>query len=198
MILNIGIRLKFSRISLATCLLVVIPVAHPACEFDAESLFSLTDIARWSACLGWQPDTSDSGCRGTYRELSPPSAPDDTLHISADSVTLQANGRSNLTGNVEAYANQRVVSAPTAYVTRDSATHDVTRVELLGGVHYLEPEREIWANNVQLNPVDNSAEITNALYRLKTARAHSVLPAWGIAHLIKRLSNRDLQLHQVT
>jgi LPS-assembly protein len=156
------------------------------------------DNAKLEACLGWQDSSTDSICHGHYRDPQLPHLAPETWHIGADQVALVADGRSSLQGAVEVTADQQQISASNAYVMRDAKTKDIQRIELIDNVHYLEPQREIWASRVALNPGDKSAEMSDALYRIKTDKARPLLPAWGLARFIERLSNQDLRLQQVT
>ncbi len=200
MILNIGIRLKSRGVTMAALLLTAHALAGNVqdCTFVDQPGFTIPNTSQLLACLGWQPSVSDGLCHGTYREDSIPRVPMDTMRISADRVTLLANGRSSLTGHVEASSDERLIGAASAYVTRDAKTQHITQIELIDHVHYRESQREVWARRVQLNPTDNSAKLTDALYRIKTQRANPLLPAWGLARLIERFNNLDWRLEHVT
>ena len=195
MILNIGIKLKYWQL-FPVLLLVSMHVASSACVFSPTQLAA--DNTGLLACLGWQVDLADGMCQGHYRELPLPQVLPETLHLSADHVELLANGRSSLSGHVEAYSDQRIITAKTAYVSREAKSAQIKRIELVDSVHYLEPQREIWASHLELHPTNHQAELRDALYRINAPRARALLPAWGLARLIERLSNQDLRLHQVT
>lgn len=171
-------------------------VAQPVYACVPEAYLSRDNIAR---CLGWYDENSAGRCRGYYSPLLVDALPDtNAVRIMADNVSLYADGRSRMRGNVEVQQEARMVNAKTAYVYRDVRTKQITRVELLGTVRYLEPGRLIYAKKVTLNPQDKSGFIEHALYRFDTEHAGAQLPAWGVASLIKRFVNKDILLRNAT
>ncbi len=161
----------------------------------------LTDAlrAQFAQCLGWKSDESSPLCLGNYQPLTvAPLESSDEIHIMADQVSLYRDQRSTLTGHVQVQQEQRIVNAQTAYVYRDSKTNQVTQVEFLGDVRYLEPDRLMIARTATINPQDKSGETTDVLYRFNSTRGKQALPAWGRAGLIKRFANKDYLLKQAT
>lgn len=161
----------------------------------------LTDAirAKFAQCLGWQSDKSSPICLGTYQPITvtPLNSPDQ-VRIFADSVSFYQNRRSTLSGHVEIQQTQRVVNAQTAYIYRDPKTNQVTKVEFLGDVRYLEPGKLMIARKATINPQDKSGQTEDVLYRLNTDRSHAILPAWGRASLIQHFANKDYLLKQAT
>lgn len=161
----------------------------------------LTDAIRtkFAQCLGWQDDRSTPICLGSYQPITvtPLSSPDE-VRILADSVSFYREKRSTLSGNVEVQQAQRVVNAQTAYVYRDPKSNEVTKIEFLGDVRYLEPDKLMIARKAVINPQDKSGVTEDVLYRFNTNRNSAVLPAWGRASLIRRFANQDYLLRKAT
>ena len=161
----------------------------------------LTDAirAKFAQCLGWQSDQSSPICLGTYQPLTvAPLADPEQVRIQADRVSFYQNQRSTLSGHVEIQQTQRVVNAQTAYVYRDPKTNQVTKIEFLGDVRYLEPGKLMIARKATINPQDNSGETEDVLYRINTDRSRAILPAWGRASFIRRFANKDYLLRKAT
>ena len=175
----------------------VIPVQ--ACVVARDVSLTNAYRSKFARCLGWQPETSSSLCHGAYQALYvTPLADADEIHITANDASLQAEGRSKLNGNVEVRQSERVVSAQTAYIYRDAKTHLVTRIELLGEVHYLETDRLMIAKKATINPQDKSGEVEDVLYRFNQQRKGAELPAWGRAHFVRRFANQDYWMDKAT
>lgn len=161
----------------------------------------LTDAVRAQSaqCLGWQAQRSTPLCQGTYQNITiTPLDNDDEVRIMADEVSFYQNKPSTLKGHVEVQQSQRVVNAQTAYVYRDVKTNKVTKIEFLGDVRYLEPDRMMIARRAVINPQDNSGEVSDVLYRFNSARAGAGQPAWGRASSIQRFANKDYLLKRAT
>jgi LPS-assembly protein len=176
---------------------IVLPVRVCAVERDAP----LTDVTRdnIAQCLGWHVDTSSSICHGSYDSLSiSPLHDADEVRVMADEVTLSANGRSKLQGDVEVRQLQRKMNAETAYIYRDAKTNTVTQIELLGRVRYVEPDRLLIAKKVSIHLPDKSSHIEEVLYLFKTDKAGAILPAWGRASLFERFANQNDLLQKAT
>ena len=161
----------------------------------------LTDAirAKFAQCLGWHSDQSSPICLGNYQPITvTPLADPEQIRILADSVSFYQKQRSTLSGHVEIQQTQRIVNAQTAYVYRDAKTNQVTRIEFLGDVHYLEPDKLMIARKATINPQDKSGQTEDVLYRFNTDKSKALLPAWGRASLIQRFANKDYVLRQVT
>lgn len=161
----------------------------------------LTDAirAKFAECLGWQSDQSSPICQGSYQPVTViPLANPEEVRILADSASFYRNKRSTLSGHVEVQQNQKVVNAQTAYVYRDSKTNKVTKVEFLGEVRYLEPDKLMIARKAEFNPEDKSGETVDVLYRFNSEKSGAILPAWGRAGLIRRFSNKNYFLSLAT
>ncbi len=161
----------------------------------------LTDAirAKFAQCLGWQNDRSTPVCRGSYQPTTvTPLANPDEVRILADRVSFYRDKRSTLSGHVEVQQGQRVVNAQTAYVYRDPKSNEVTKIEFLGDVRYLEPDRLMIARKAQINPQDKSGITEDVLYRFNTHKSSAELPAWGRASLIRRFANQDYLLRKAT
>lgn len=161
----------------------------------------LTDAlrAKFAQCLGWQATPSSPICLGAYQPITViPLANPDELHITADSVSFYQTKRSSLSGRVEIQQTQRIVNAQTAYIYRDAKSNQINKIEFLGNVHYLEPDKLMIARTATINPRDQSGETHDVLYRFNAERNHFALPAWGRASLIQRFANKDYLLQQAT
>jgi len=169
-----------------------------ACVVARDVPLSPLVRAKFSQCLGWQTDNRASLCSGFYQPVSITPLTEDEIHIQAGEASLYLAGRSQLTGQVEIRETQRVVNAETAYIYRDEKTRQVTRIELLGDVRYLEPDRLMIARKATIDPRDKSGKVEDALYRFNTRRSSAILPAWGRASLIERFANQDYLLRQAT
>ena len=101
--------------------------------------------------FGWQSDQSTPICLGSYQPITvtPLDNPDE-VRIMADKVSFYQNKRSTLSGHVEVQQGQSIVNAQTAYVYRDSKTNQVTKIEFLGDVRYLEPGKLMIARKATL------------------------------------------------
>lgn len=150
-------------------------------------------------CLGWQSNRSTPLCHGFYQSLmTPPLENDDAIHVNADEASLFSEGRSELRGHVEVSQAQQMVSADTAYIYRDKNSNQVTKIVLLDEVRYIEPDRLMIARKATLNPQDKSGHIEDVIYRFNTRRVEAILPAWGRASYVERLSNKNLLLKKTT
>lgn len=161
----------------------------------------LTDSirAKFAQCLGWYSDKNSPICLGDYQPITVTSfASPDEIQIMADRVSLYQNKISTLTGHVQVQQAQRIVNAQTAYVYRDPKSNQITKIEFLNNVHYLEPDKLLIAKKVTINPQDKSGQIEDALYRFNAKKRESVLPAWGRASLMQRFANSDYLLRQAT
>ena len=149
-------------------------------------------------CLGWQANPALL-CQGEYTPLqSVPLEDADTVRLLADQVSFYSQGKSELKGHVEVQQGQRQVNAQTATIYRDAHSKQITQIELLGDVHFAEPDHLMIARRALLNPKDKSGQVEDVLYRFSTQQAFAVLPAWGRASVIKRFPNRDYFLEKAT
>lgn len=161
----------------------------------------LTDAirAKFAQCLGWQTEPALPVCLGSYKPITlAPMASPDELRIMADNVSFYQDKPSTLSGNVEIQQTQRNVNAETAYVYRDIKTNQITKIEFLGNVHYLEPDKLMIARKAVVNPQDRSGQTEDVLYRFNTNKGQALLPAWGRASLMQRFANSDYLLKQAT
>jgi len=208
----LNIRLYYTLSGLALILFVAsYSVLHAATE-DIEPVLacviardvelSSSDRLRLSQCLAWENDTTMPTCRGSYTPITVPALTEaEGVHIQADSVSFYAEGRSRLSGNVEVRQAEHVVTAQTAYVYRDAKKNQVTKIELLGEVRFLEPNRMMIARKATLNPEDKSGLVEDVLYRFNMSQNQkkvTSLPAWGRASFIERLANKNLRLGRAT
>lgn len=162
---------------------------------------ALTDSIRlkFAQCLGWEEQASSPVCLGSYKPLVvTPLTQADQIHIMADNVSLYREKRSTLSGHVEIQQAERVVNAQTAFIYRNTETNKVTKIEFLGNVRYLEPDKLMIARKAVINPQDNSGMTTDVLYRFKSEKKDEPLPAWGRASLIQRFANKNYLLHKAT
>lgn len=160
----------------------------------------LTDLnrAHIARCLGWDENPAVPVCHGAYQSIEiTPLAQVDETQIMADGVSFYPTGRSELLGDVTVRQTLRIVNAQTAYVYRDAKTNQITKIELLGNVRYLEPGRLMRAKKVTIDPRDKSGRVDDVLYRFDSRKA-SVLPAWGRASFVERFANENLVLRNVT
>lgn len=169
-----------------------------ACVITRDAELNATTRNQIAQCLGWQTDNNATLCRGFYTPIVINPLPGDEIRIMANNVSLYREGRSELSGNVEVQQAGRVVNAQTAYVYRDAKTNQITEIQLLGRVKYLENDRLMIARKATLNPQDKSGNIEDVLYRFNLQRAGSVLPAWGRASFVKRFANKDYWLQKAT
>jgi LPS-assembly protein len=199
--------------SIATAISILLMVIYHTLAYSASLItepvqacviardVDLTDAirARFAQCLGWHADQSSPLCRGSYRPITVISlATPDEMHIMADRISFYPNKRSTLSGHVEVQQNQRIVNAQTAYVFRDPKNNQISKIELLGNVRYLEPDRLLIARKATINPQDKSGQTEDVLYRFNINRRQAVLPAWGRANIIQRFANSDYLLRHAT
>jgi len=161
----------------------------------------LTDAvrAKFAQCLGWQADQNSPLCLGEYQPLTvTPLATPDEIRIMADRASFYQDKPSTLTGHVEIQQDQRIVNAQTAYVHRDPKSKEIIKIEFLGDVHYLEPDKLLIARKAIIYPQDKSGQTEDVLYRLNINKNAALLPAWGRAGLMQRFPNSDYLLSQAT
>lgn len=169
-----------------------------ACVLNDRQATSAPSRALYASCLGWQHDKSNGYCQGRYQPLAISPLPKGLVQVEADEASLYVHGRSRLKGHVQVRDNDRMVSAQTAYVYRDTQSNQVNRIELLGQVRYVEPGRLMLAQKATINPQDKSGQIEQVLYRFDTHHAGAHLPAWGRASFIERFANQNYLLRQAT
>ncbi|MFC3909097.1 LPS-assembly protein LptD [Legionella dresdenensis] len=170
-----------------------------ACVIPRDMTMSNAMSVEFARCLGWESGSVSSMCGGGYRPITvEPLVSPDEIRVQADKVSFYNQGRSTLSGNVQVQQTNRVVNAQTAYVYRDAKTNQVTHIELLGAVTYLEPERLMVARKVTINTQDKSGKAEDVLYRFDSRRQSAILPAWGRAGLIERFANKDYLLEKAT
>ncbi|WP_058522122.1 LPS-assembly protein LptD [Legionella tucsonensis] len=199
--------------SILTTMLILLMVIYHALAYSATLIdepvqacviardVDLTDAvrAKFAQCLGWQADQSSPLCLGSYQPLTvTPLASPDEIRIMADRVSFYQDKPSTLKGNVEIQQNQRIVNAQTAYVYRDPKSKQITKIEFLGNVRYLEPDKLLIARKAMINPQDKSGQTEDVIYRFNTNKRTAILPAWGRAALMQRFPNSDYLLRQAT
>lgn len=169
-----------------------------ACVVQGDLYLDKTVRQHIAQCLGWQ-DKPSLLCGGDYTPLTSVSLEDnETVRLLADQASFYSQGKSQLKGHVEVQQGDRQVSAQTATIYRDANSKQITQIELLGEVHFSEPDHFMIAHHALLNPQDKSGQVEDVLYRFSTSQAFAVLPAWGRANLIKRFPNRDYFLQKAT
>jgi len=199
-----GLALAVAGLSAGTVLPTAFSAGSPAfpvkaCVVPREMPLTPMRRTTFAECLGWQADNSSSICRGSYQSpINTPIMTDDAIHVKANEVSLYENGRSELHGNVEVGQAQQMVTAETAYIYHDAKTNQVTKIELLGGVRYAEPNRIMIARKATLNPVDKSGKVEDVLYLFNSQRSGAAFPAWGRARFIERFANQDYLLRKTT
>ena len=169
-----------------------------ACVVARDEPLTTLSRAKVAACLGWHTDKSSSICLGSYQQQHLIPFDGNAIHVKADEVSLYEEGRSELNGHVEVQQAQQIVTAQTAYIYRDAKTNQVTKIELLREVRYLEPDRLMIAKKATINPQDKSGKVEDVLYLFSTQHAKAALPAWGRANFIERFSNKDFLLRKAT
>ncbi|HHF7375913.1 LPS-assembly protein LptD [Legionella bozemanae] len=199
--------------SIVTPLLILLMVIYHALAYSASLIdepvqacviardVDLTDDvrAKFAQCLGWQADQTSPICLGSYQPLTvAPLASPDEIRIMADRVSFYQDKPSSLKGHVEIQQNQRIVNAQTAYVYRDPKSKQITKIEFLGNVRYLEPDKLLIARKATINPQNKSGQTEDVIYRFNTNKRTAVLPAWGRAGLMQRFPNSDYLLRQAT
>lgn len=207
------ISFKWFLISILTTVLILFLIIYDDFAYSAPVInepvqacviardVDLTNAIRskFAQCLGWQADQSSPICHGSYQPITViPLATSDEIRIMADRASFYEHKPSTLTGHVEIQQNQRIVNAQTAYVYRDPKTNQITKIEFLGNVHYLEPDKLLIAHKVMINPQDKSGQIEDVLYRFNTNKRGVILPAWGRASFMERFANSDYLLRQAT
>lgn len=176
---------------------IAIPVK--ACVIPRDMLLTAPIRDRIAQCLGWRINPNIPLCHGDYEPLQISPLPDEKqIQINAATASLYTEGPSELKGNVEVKQGSQIVSADTAYIYRDTKTHQVSKVVLLGDVRYKEPERLLIAKKVVLYPQDKSGHVEDVLYRLQINYANAMLPAWGRAKLVERFANQNFLFQKAT
>lgn len=170
-----------------------------ACIFAANQPLSTRVRNQIATCLEWKADDTLPICQGFYQTVNLPTTMNpDEVQIQADQASFYTTGRSTLSGNVRVHQQSRIVNAQTAYVYRDEKSQQVTRIELINHVRYLEAGKFMLASHATINPQDKSGRIDDVLYRFDVQHAHAALPAWGRASLIERFANKDFLLRNAT
>ncbi len=170
-----------------------------ACVIAQDTKLTNALRAEYGQCLGWQANANVPVCLGSYKPIAitPLSSPDE-IKMMSDKVSLYQNKPSTLSGHVEIQQNQRVVSAETARVYRDPKNNQITKIELIGDVRYMEPDRLVIARKAVLNPQDKSGYTEDVLYRFNTNKRQALLPAWGRASWMQRFANSDYLLRNAS
>ncbi len=169
-----------------------------ACVMSNATGVDSLDRASLPSCLGWVDDERPL-CRGYYQSLQVPSLNDPrAIEVMADRVSLTPSGHSHLVGNVEVRQTNRIVNAQTATIYRDAKSQQVTRIELLGQVRYVEPGRLMRARRALIYPKKQLGHLEEVYYRFDLHKMHAILPAWGKARWVERLPNEDYRLRDVT
>lgn len=172
---------------------------------DVRSAGNNESIESLRICALEKPVMNSNGCsvyNDNWRVASSLTSQDET-RIQANSASLSNEGRSILKGNIQVYQSTRQISADTAYIYRNSRTHEITRIDLLGCVYYHEQGKSMVATRASINPNNKSGKIDNVLYQFnqtalgKTAQ-FQVLTAWGEAREVFRFPNEDYKLIQAT
>lgn len=207
------ILIKWFLMSLVTSALILLLVIHHTIAYSASLIHEpvqacvvardvdLTDAlrAKFAQCLGWASDQSTPICLGSYQPLTiTPLASPQSIQIMADHASFYENKPSTLSGHVEIQETQRIVNAQTAYVYRDPKSNQITKIEFLDNVRYLEPDKLMIARKATINPQDKSGQTEDVLYRFNVNKSHNILPAWGRARLMQRFPNSDYLLQQAT
>ncbi|MBA2651103.1 MAG: LPS-assembly protein LptD [Tatlockia sp.] len=169
-----------------------------ACVIARDLELNVATRSKVAQCLGWQTDNASTLCGGYYRPIEITPLSGDEIRIKADEVSFYREGRSQLSGNVEVQQTGRIVNAQTAYVYRDAKTNQVSQIELLGKVQYLEAGRLMIAKKAMINPQDKSGKIEDVLYRFNSQQRGQILPSWGRASFVERFPNNDYLLQKVT
>lgn len=170
-----------------------------ACVILRDAVLTPLTRAQLSQCLAWVSDESMPTCHGGFLPITvAPLSDAEGVQIKADQASFYSEGRSQLSGHVQVHQNQRMVSAETAYVYRDAKKNQITKIELLGDVRLMEPDRLMIARKATINPQDKSGQIEDVIYRFNANRRHVILPAWGRAKKIERFANQDYSLRQAT
>lgn len=172
-------------------------VAEPvqACIVERHVILDKQRRSQLEQCLGWQTKAN----LGAYQPLTvTPIATTDEIQIQAHDVSFYREGRSDLRGNVEVRETKRIINAQTAYVYRDAKTNQVTHIELLRGVRYLEPGHLMIARKATINPRNKAGKVEDVVYRFDSVHREHVLPAWGRASIIERFANNNYFLQQAT
>ncbi len=175
---------------------VIAPVE--ACVIGHNAPLTALTRSKYAQCLGWHADRSIPFCRGSYQSLDITPLPNGEIRVVADEASLEAEGRSFFKGHVAVRQEQQMVNAQTAYIYRDAKTNKVTKIELLGDVRYIEPDRLMVARKATLNPQNKSGVIEDVLYRFRNDRASALLPAWGRASWAQRFANKNYLLRDAT
>jgi len=187
--------MRYSSVSWATEINIE---SVQACVIANEELNEVTR-ERIAQCLGWENNLENTLCYGNYQPITvEPLATADEIRIDADNVSFYRAERSTLSGNVRVQQTDRVVNAQTAYIYRDAQSNQVTNIELLGNVRYLEPGRLMIARKVTINAQDKSGKAEDVLYRFNMQRHAAILPSWGQARFIERFANKDYLLSKAT
>lgn len=169
-----------------------------ACVFLRDEALTAPLRHTIARCLGWQDKMTYARCQGYYQPVQLYTLAADEIQIFANNVSFYNTGRSTLSGDVEVRQTGRILNAETAYVYRNAALNQVTRIELLGKVRYAEPERLLFAHRATFNPEDKSGITEDVVYRFNSQRAGAILPAWGRAKSMQRFANKDYLLQQAT
>lgn len=175
------------------------PEVVKACLIPQLSPSDKHSQQRIAQCLGWQIQKVGNYCQGYFTPIHIfDTSQSGQIRIQAEEVSFSNNARSHLKGKVEVQQNERIVSAQTAYVYRDSNTQKISRIELLSQVHYVEPGRLLIADKAIIYPDNKSGQVFNALYRMDSKRVAAVLPSWGHALSIQRFANEDYFMKEVS
>jgi LPS-assembly protein len=173
------------------------PIMSPAQNYKK----SMHDLA---TLLGWVP--AQNLCGGYYEEPISISAVPNPTAVSTTETKITATqpslfsqtGTSVLQGNVTITQPGREVYADKAYIYRDPSTGKVSRIELVGDVHYRETGKVLIGNRGSLNMEDKSASVSGAAYRIARPNPIETLNAWGTVSQAFRRASGVLDLYNAT
>jgi LPS-assembly protein len=122
-----------------------------------------------AAILGWVPQTNKPIlCHGYYQEKPislPANVPANATTIAGDNGEFLRDQPSTLSGNVVITQQARQVTGNSAQSIPNTKTHQAEVLTINGNVHVRQPGAVMMGDQAQINLVDNSAWINNAVFR---------------------------------
>lgn len=169
--------------------------------------------------LGWIT-TNNNRCGGYYLEpafLYPKQfTQNDVIKITSDQTLFAQHGTSILEGQVTITQMGQQITANKAYLYRDSTTGKYNAIDLIGRVHFREPDDLIVAKDAHIDLVTKTQTLNNIYYRsaiygspsakperpdndvLQKPRKVTQLSAWGEAKTFTKIQPKVYEFKEAT
>ncbi len=190
-------------------------IRRAACLFFLCFIFPVNAITPESSIaekLAWIPNRIGI-CKGEYQDPLQAYAKTSLAkinqaftHIDARQSNFSLEGTSTLSGNVVIIQPGRLLHADQVYFYRDAKTGKITNMDLQGEIKLREPNLLISGGKAHLNLTDQSAYLTDIIYRillrnttiLMGTNDRMPINAWGSASAVEQTAPGLIILHNTS